>query len=239
MTDSTEPRHTVLIADDHLVLAEGLAATLGQHYTIVGQVHALEQVRSAIERSGPDVVILDVSFHGESSLGLLKRLTADPACTARFVVLTGLESPALATAAFDAGATAFLQKGAGVQELRLAIEAAIAGRRYSDGAESRGGVESLSGARGAGVMIAGLLLRPRQVEVVWLMLRGMSRTAVAERIGVTKKTVDYHLTDLRERLGVGSSRMVIAWAAGCQDELSAAFAGLERAGRDTRQGVSP
>jgi DNA-binding NarL/FixJ family response regulator len=232
MTEDTSARPTLLIADDHLVLAEGLAATLGQHFTIVGQVHALGQVQSAIERSGPDVVILDVSFHGESSLGLLMRLTADPTITARFVVLTGLESPALATAAFDAGATAFLQKGAGVQELRLAIEAAMAGRRYSDGAESQSATEPGSGARGESILIGGLLLRPRQVEVVWLMLRGMSRSEISGRLSVTRKTVDYHLTDLRERLGVGSSRMVVAWAAGHQDELSVAFAALQGGGQD-------
>lgn len=228
MTAHGDDRRTVLIADDHLVLAEGLAATLGQHYTIVGQVHLLDQVRPAIERSAPDVVILDISFHGESSLPQLKQLTADPAVASRFVVLTGLESPALATAAFDAGAMAFLQKGAGVQELRMAIEAAVAGRRYSDGAEPQAALELAGGARGASVMIGGLLLRPRQVEVVWLLTRGMSRTEVAEQLGVTGKTVDYHLTDLRERLGVETSRMVIAWAAGYQDELSAAYAALHR-----------
>ncbi|HBX79492.1 MAG TPA: hypothetical protein DEG43_17770, partial [Acidimicrobiaceae bacterium] len=81
------------------------------------------------------------------------------------------------------------------------------------------------------VMIGGLLLRPRQVEVIWLLLRGMGRTAISERLGVTGKTVDYHLTDLRERLGVDTSRMVIAWAAGYQDELSVAFAGLQRGGQ--------
>ena len=238
MTEPTEGRCTVLIADDQLVLAEGLAATLGKDFTVVGQVHVLEQVRSAIERSAPDVVILDISFHGESSLPHLKQLTADSTIAAKFVVLTGLESPALATAAFNAGAMAFLQKGVGVQELRLAIEAAMAGRRYSDGGETEGASELAGGARGASVMVGGLLLRPRQVEVIWLALRGMGRVAIAERLGVAEKTVDYHLTDLRERLGVETSRMVIAWAAGYQDELSAAFAALQRPGKGSKQGDS-
>ena len=48
MTEVPADRHTVLIADDHQVLAEGLAATLGQHYTIVGQVHVLDQVRQPV-----------------------------------------------------------------------------------------------------------------------------------------------------------------------------------------------
>ena len=236
MMATASDRLTVLIADDHLVLAEGLAATLGQEYTIVGQVHVLEQLRSAIERSTPDVVILDISFHGESSLRELKRLTTDPAITAKFVVLTGLESPALATAALNAGAMAFLQKGVGVQELRRAIAAAAAGRRYSDGGETGSTEEPGTGARGASVMIGGLLLRPRQVEVIWLLLRGLSRSGVSQRLGVTRKTVDYHLTDIREQLGVGTSRMVVAWAAGYQDELSAAFAALQRGGQaSTRQ----
>ncbi|MDX2262268.1 MAG: response regulator transcription factor [Gemmatimonadales bacterium] len=199
-------------------------------------MHVLEQLGSAIERSAPDVVILDISYHGESSLPQLKQLTADPAIVSRFVVLTGLESPALAAASFDAGAMAFLQKGVGVQELRMAIEAAMAGRRYSDGGETEGAAELAGGARGASVMIGGLSLRPRQVEVIWLALRGMGRVAIAERLGVAEKTVDYHLTDLRERLGVETSRMVIAWAAGYQDELSAGCSGVgsDRRGRTQR-----
>ena len=230
------PAHTVLIAADRLVLAEGLAATLGKEYTIVGQVHVLEQLRSAVERSTPDVVILDISFHGESSLRELKQLTADPAMASRFVVLTGLESPALASAAFDAGAMAFLQKGSGVHELRMAIEAAMAGRCYSDGAESSSSAGTTSAPRGASVMIGGLLLRPRQVEVIWLLLQWLSRSGVSARLGLTQKTVDYHLADIRELLGVGTSRMVVAWAAGYQDELSAAFAALQRGGQaSTRQ----
>lgn len=72
--------------------------------------------------------------------------------------------------------------------------------------------------------------------MIWLLLRGLSRSAVSQRLGVTQKTVDYHLTDIREQLGVGTSRMVVAWAAGYQDELSAAFAALHRGGpASTRQ----
>lgn len=239
MTDAEGGRPTILIADDHQVLAEGLAATLGPHYTIVGQVHVLEQLGPAIARSAPDVVILDLSFHGTSALPQLKQLTANPTMASKFVVLTGLESPALATAAFDAGALAFLQKGAGVQELRMAIEAAVAGRRYSDGGEIESREESGTGARGASVMVGGLLLRPRQIEVLWLLLRGSSRSDVAQRLGVTQKTVDYHLTDLREQLGVGGSRMVIAWAAGYQDELSVAFAALLQARQRASRPTSP
>src|SRR5690606_34287452 len=107
-------RGTVLIADDHQVLADGLAETLGRHYTVVGKVPTLEHVRPAIKRSRPDVVILDVSFHGVSSLPLLKELVADRSIAARFVVLTGLESTAVAVAALEAGAMAFLLKGSGI-----------------------------------------------------------------------------------------------------------------------------
>ena len=146
-----------------------------------------------------------------------------------------LESSALVTAALNAGAMAFLQKGGGVQELRLAIEAAMAGRRYSDGVETEGEPDSGVGARGASVMIGGLLLKPRQVQVVWLLMRGMSRTAIAQRLGRGGKTVDYHLSDLRELLGVHASRSVIAWAAGYQDELSAAFARLQRPGKESKR----
>jgi two-component system capsular synthesis response regulator RcsB len=230
MTDAECCHPTILIADDHQVLAEGLAATLGPHYTIVGQVHALEQLKTAIVRRAPDVVILDLSFHGTSALPQLKQLTADPTVASKFVVLTGLESPALATAAFDAGAMAFLQKGAGVQELRMAIEAAMAGRRYSDGTGTEEPARLARHGRRDSVVVDGISLKPRQVEVLWLLLRGHSRAAVASRLGFTDKAVDYHLVDLRTLLGVKTTRMVMAWAVTCQDEISAAFAALRNQG---------
>ena len=119
----------------------------------------------------------------------------------------------------------------------MTIEGAVPYRcaHVGDGAKSQGASEVAGGARGASVMIGGLLLRPRQVDVIWLLMRGMSRTEIAERLGVAGNTVDYHLTDLRERLGVDTSRMVIAWAAGYQAELSVAYAGMRRAGQGSKE----
>ncbi|MBA2290892.1 MAG: response regulator transcription factor [Gemmatimonadales bacterium] len=223
MTDLATGRTTILIADDHLVLAEGLAATLSSHFIVVGNVPTLEHLRAAIESSKPDVVILDISFHGVSSIPLLAKLTADPSIQARFVMLTGLESTALASAAFEAGAMAFLLKGAGTQELRLAIEAALQGRRFSAGAELKPSLEEPSDAHGPALRVGGLLLRPRQVEILCLMLEGLTRPQAGRRLGISTKGVDYHLNELRERLGLPTLRMLLKWAAGHETELGEAL----------------
>jgi two-component system, NarL family, nitrate/nitrite response regulator NarL len=220
-------RGTILIADDHQMFAESLAETLGQHFTVVGQVSTLELVYPAVRRSRPDVVTLDLSFAGLSALPFLRAMSADRLVSARFVVLTGLEGSAIAKAAFEAGALAVLRKGAGVAELRLAIEVAMRGQRYSSGLEGEDpeGPDTVE----PGVLVGGLLLTSRQVEVLSFALQGNSRREIAHQIGLTPKAVDYHLAELRKLLGFSTTRLVLAWAGDCRAELRAAQIAVRRA----------
>lgn len=223
MTSALNRRCAILIADDHQVLAEGLVATLGVHYHIVGQVQVLAQLPAAILQSRPDVAILDVSFQGVSALPMLREITSDPRVTTRFVVLTGIESGAVAAAAIEAGAVAFILKGSGIVELRTAIDAALLGERYYGVAHFGSSASMQVQPRKAGAMVDGFLLRPREVELLTLMLEGRTRIEAGRRMGITVKGVDYHLAALRERLGIPTARMLLRWAATNEASLKEAF----------------
>ena len=97
------------------------------------------------------------------------------------------------------------------------------GRGYSDGAEVRPTPEEPSGAHGRSVPVGGLLLRPRQVEILCLMLSGLTRPRTGRRLGISTKGVDYHLAEIRDRLGIPTLRMLLKWAAGHEGELKAAL----------------
>ena len=224
MSASRHVQPTLLIADDHQVFAEGLAATLGRRYKVIGQAFTLEQVRAAVVAHRPDVVILDISFRGVSSLPLLAELTADPTVASRFLVVTGLESTALATVVFEMGAAGFLLKGAGTTELVEAITVVLAG----DHDHGAGTLEPAPTGRvppdAPTIPIGGFLLRPRQVEILALMVDGLNRAQIGQRLGISPKGVDYHLAEFRERVGLPSAKLVLKWAVGQEGELKAAAA---------------
>lgn len=226
MTVATRTRPRILLADDHRVLLDSLVASLEPHYEIVAQVETLASLREAIERTAPDVVLLDLLFGGESALPLLRGLLADPTIRARFVVLSGAENPTLVASTTTSGIMAFVPKEVGVEELRRAIDAALVGERDVP-VPSQG--RDVPGSRVSALRIGGVTLRRRQVEVVFLLMIGGERTEVARKLHLGTKSVDYHLGQLRKRLGLESSRQVIAWATGYGDELSKAFATIRAA----------
>lgn len=218
MSPSPSRRATVLVADDHQLVAEGLAATLSRDYVVVGRVSRLAQLADAIRMSSPQVAVIDIVFDGESVIPLVAKLCADPANITRFVMVTGHASGALAQAAFDAGALGFLLKGAGSDELKLAINAALAGRRYSSGTSELMPVPR----SGAHWTIGGIAVSAQQVRVLCQLLEVGTRPRVAQRLRLTLRGVDYHLNDLRKKLGLDSLTLLIRWASDHERELEAA-----------------
>ena len=219
MTAATPTKPRILLADDHRVLLDSLVASLAPHYEIVAQVEALASLREAIERTAPDVVLLDLLFDGESALPLLRDLLADPTIRARFVVLSGAENPTLVGSTTTSGIMAFVPKEVGVEELRRAIDAALVGERYA--IEGGGGHDTAAPVESA-VWVGGVKLRRRQVEVVGLLLSGLERGGIAARLSLSKDAVDYHLKNVRKRLGFHSSRQVLSWAAEHREEFRSA-----------------
>lgn len=219
-------RTTILIADDHTVVAEGLAVSLSPYFAVVGQVTQLDHVLGTIKRASPDVVVLDISFGGRSSLTILKEAHEDDTIDSKFVILTAHESRALAAAAFEAGASAFLVKGASTHELRLAVEAALEGRRFSL-TEDRDHARDVSPGSpwGDAVRVAGIMLRPRHVRILNLLVDGLDRADIARVLDMTIKGVDYHLRGAREAVGTPNMRLLALWAHEHVEALRQALAG--------------
>ncbi len=218
-------RPTVLIADDHTVVAEGLSVALSAHYTVVGQVTVLDRLLEAIRDGRPDVVILDLAFGGNSSLPVLQEATADASIHSRFVVLTAHDSRALSAAAFKAGASAYLLKGASTHELRLAIDAALEGCRFTPEEGRDGNRQIPESPLGPSVEIGGASLRPRQVHILNLLLDGLNRKAIARKLGISIKGVDYHIAATCKAVGTPNLRLLSLWAVEHPEALRSALKG--------------
>ena len=118
------PRATVLVADDHAVVAEGLASFLRGEFSLAGTVTDGAQLLEAARRLRPDVIVTDMTMPGLSGLEL-QRVLAQADDPRPVVFLSGRGDIASSVQAMKAGAVDFLTKPCDEQTLVAAVRAAV------------------------------------------------------------------------------------------------------------------
>lgn len=192
-------RTRVLLADDHAIVAEGLARLLGERYDLVGAARdGLELVELA-RRLRPDVVVSDIAMPGLSGLEALRRLRKE-GVPARFVFLTMHADPQLADEALRAGASGFVLKHCAGEELLGAIDDVVRGAIYATPRVSR----EDEGAPPR--------LTPRQRQVLRLVADGKPMKEIAAILGVSLRTVETHKYEMMRVLRVQSNAELVRWA---------------------------
>jgi DNA-binding NarL/FixJ family response regulator len=192
------PVPTVVLADDHLVVAEALRGLLEPEFDVVAVVADGLALLEAARRLRPDVVLADLAMPGLSGLEAGRRL-AQEGVPSRVVILTMHAEAALAAASRRAGAVGFVAKHAGAEEVLAAVRAAA--RRAPPG--------GAAAARGAAYRED---LSPRQREILRLLAGGLTMGAIGARLGVSARTVETHKYEAMHRLGVGTTAALIRYA---------------------------
>ena len=122
-------RTRVLLADDHAIVAEGLATLLKGHFDLVGIVGNGNELIDLARKLRPDVIVADIAMPVLSGLEALRRLKATPSA-AKVIFLTMHADAQLATEAFRAGASGYVLKQSAGEELIAAIQEVLQGRTY-------------------------------------------------------------------------------------------------------------
>lgn len=190
----------VVIVDDHEVLAASLARVLDDESDIatVGLASTLAQAKARVRSSSPDVLILDRRLpdgDGVAAIGELKALRP----SMHVLVLTGAHSDDVLVRALEGGATGFLSKTRSLAEVTTAVRAAAQGEASISPEMLARLLPKIARSPGQGPA-----LTRREGEVLGMLARGMTNTAIATELAVSVNTVRNHVSNLSAKLGAHS-----------------------------------
>jgi DNA-binding NarL/FixJ family response regulator len=201
-------RVTVLLADDHRIVAEGLKRILEPEFELLGVVEDGRALLAAARKLKPDVIVSDISMPELNGVEALEELKMENPAV-RVVFLTMHHNVAYARQAMEAGALGYVIKHSAAEELILAVRAAAAGRTYVTPAIAGELLQSMRSGEGADP-VRKLTLRQR--EILRLLVDGHSAKAIAARLDISPRTVEFHKYTMMQTLGVTSTAELIRFA---------------------------
>jgi two-component system response regulator NreC len=201
-------RTTIVIADDHTVVRQGLRLLIDADPSlqVVAEAGTVADAERLTRAHRPTVLVLDLNMHGESGLEAIPRLRADAPDTA-IVVLTMQDDPGFARQALQSGALGFVLKEAADEELLEAIQLAATGETYLNprlGARLAVQPPSPAGPPDD--------LTERELDVLRLIALGYTNGEIAEQLYLSTRTVETHRAHIQRKLGRNTRAELVRYA---------------------------
>jgi DNA-binding NarL/FixJ family response regulator len=207
---SPQRRPRLLLADDHLLVAEALTSLLSPEFELVGVVEDGLALLEAAQRLRPDVIVADVTMPRLNGIDALVRLRQS-GDHVPVVFLTMHRDVTFARRALEAGASGFVLKHSASVELVAALHAALEGKTYLTPQLAGEVLEAMKlGPEQAADPVASLT--PRQREVLQLLAEGRSAKQIATSLSISTRTVEFHKYQLMETLGLHSTADLVHFA---------------------------
>lgn len=204
---------TIVVADDHPVVRQGLQALLEAvpDFHVIGEAgDGLEAVRVA-EIMKPDVMVLDLMMPGLNGLEVIRQVTKRLP-QGHVIVLSMHANEAYVLEALTNGAAGYVLKEAHGAELVQAIREVVHGRRYLSPPLSERAIETYVEKARKAPLDRYETLTTREREVLHLAAEGHTSGEIAERLFISPRTVEVHRANLMRKLGLHSQTDLIRYA---------------------------
>ncbi|RKQ92248.1 LuxR family two component transcriptional regulator [Solirubrobacter pauli] len=207
----------VLLADDQTLVRTGFGVLLDRTdgIEVVGEAADGAEAVAAARELRPDVVLMDVRMPAMDGLEATRHILSDPAASAtRVLMLTTFDLDEYVFEALRAGASGFLLKDAGADELRRAVRVVAAGEALLSPSVTRRLIARFVAEPEQPARVAPSLdeLTDREREVLVLVAGGLSNAEIAQRLVITHATAKTHLSRILLKLGARDRAQLVMLA---------------------------
>jgi DNA-binding NarL/FixJ family response regulator len=213
-------RARVVVVDDHELVRAGVRAQLEPEIEVVGEAGSVDDAVRAIAELAPDVVLLDVHMPEGGGVEVLRRAAELPA-PPRFLALSVSDAAEDVIAVIRAGARGYVTKSISADELRVAVERVREGDAVFSPRLAGFVLDAFTSAvpheEGVTPLQEGNTevdqLTPREREVLRHLARGYMYKEIAQRLGISVKTVEAHVSAVLRKLQLSNRHQLSRWAA--------------------------
>ncbi len=203
----------VVIADDHVIMREGVALILDNlpEFEVIGQAVNGRQAVEIIESTRPDIALLDISMPELGGIDAVK-LIRECCPETNALMLTMHDDDAIFFEAIQAGAAGYVLKGSRPTELIEALKAVSNGDVYLSPPMTRKLVNSFLSSADNQETSRIKLLTNRETEVMQLLAQGLTNRKVAQQLVISPSTVQTHRTHIMEKLELNNRAELVRYA---------------------------
>jgi DNA-binding NarL/FixJ family response regulator len=205
----------VLIVDDHELFRAGVRGQLEPDVDVVGEAAGVDEALRLIEETQPDVVLLDVHMPDGGGVAVLER-AAGLETMPRFLALSASDAAEDVIAVIRAGARGYVTKSISASELHGAIERVREGDAVFSPRLAGFVLDAFAGAAPTPAVEGDDTdvdqLTPREREVLRHLARGYLYKEIAQRLGISTKTVEAHVSAVLRKLQLSNRHQLSRWA---------------------------
>ena len=204
---------TVLLADDHPIVRQGLRHLLENQsdFKVIAEACDGLETTQLAELHHPDVLVVDIMMPGLNGLEVIRQVHHQSPAT-RIIVLSMHNSEAYVLQALKNGASGYVLKDSGPGEMIQAVKQVMAGTRYLSNSLSDRLIDLLVKQTGPLPKDPYNDLTNREREVFQLTVEGNSNAEIAEKLFISARTAELHRANLMEKLGMHSQMELLRYA---------------------------
>ncbi|MHA7231090.1 response regulator transcription factor [Vibrio campbellii] len=187
----------IILADDHLIVAQGVAGILNKEHDVIAIAQSGEELIELVKQHNPELVITDVSMGdmtGIAASAAIQRLNKG----IKIICLTMHKDQEYAEGAFAAGALGYVLKNEAANELIQAVETVLSGEKYL--------------SKSVTINEDKPQLTSRQLSVLRLLAQGKSAKQVADELFISSRTVEFHKYTMMKLIDVKTGAALVQYA---------------------------
>ena len=197
---------SVLLVDDHALIRQGLRRAFEQtdDLVVVAEAGSLSEALALERAHTPDVAVVDINLGDGSGIEFVKTMRARRPDMG-LVVLTMYDGDEHVFAALEAGASAFVLKGAPSEDV-------VSAARQAASAPTAFTAQDLAGAMRRRMQAPQVQLTPREAEILQLLGKGCSVAQIASELYISQSTAKTHMSKLYDKLGAANRTQAVMTA---------------------------